>query len=156
LLGYLRPYRGRLILAIAAMAILAATTGLYPVLLDTLTTYLVEGTGGATKVIAGPLGKAAAFLAKLGLTADPTALQDAVQSHLLLLFALVVALKAISQAVRFFEMGMIAQWVVRDLRRDLFAAIARQSAGFFGDQATGFLVSRVVNDVSQVERAATY
>jgi subfamily B ATP-binding cassette protein MsbA len=151
-----RPYRGRLFVAIAAMALLAATTGLYPVLLDMLTTYLIEGTGGPGRVLEGPVTKLATFATKLGINFDPSSAAVFLQKNLILIFGSVVAIKAISQAVRFYQMGMIAQWVVRDLRRDLFAAIARQNTAFFGDQATGFLVSRVVNDVAQVERAATY
>jgi subfamily B ATP-binding cassette protein MsbA len=156
LLAYLRPYRGRLAIAVVAMLLLAATTGLYPLLLDLLTTYLVEGEGGAARVIAPSLERLERALAFVGLSVDPPALAAVIQSNLLVLFGAVVLIKAASQAIRFYEMGMIAQWVVRDLRRDLFAATVRQSAGFFGEQATGFLVSRVINDVSQVERAATY
>ena len=53
-------------------------------------------------------------------------------------------------------MGAIAQRVVADIRKILFDAITRQSQAFFGEQGSGFLVSRVINDVAQVERAATY
>jgi subfamily B ATP-binding cassette protein MsbA len=156
LLGYLGPYRSRLALALAAMAILAATTGLYPIALDLLTTLLVEGTSSAGRVLEPAIAKLSSWTGRFGVPIDASSAAAFAREHFIALFAAIVALKAVSQAVRFYQMGMIAQWVVRDLRRDLFGAIVRQSAGFFGEQATGYLVSRVVNDVSQVERAATY
>lgn len=156
LIHYLKPYRLRLIVAIVAMAVVAATTGLYPMLLDVLTTFLVEGREGAGRVLDPLLDRVlkSGLLSKL--VVENAQVHEMVESNLLVLFGVVVLLKAVSQALRFYQMGMIAQLVTRDLRRELFQATVRQSAGFFGDQATGFLVSRVVNDVSQVERAATY
>jgi subfamily B ATP-binding cassette protein MsbA len=156
LLRYLSPYRGRLALAIGAMLILAATTGLYPLLLDLLTTYLIDGEKGLGHATGPTIDRVGRATAMIGAQIDADSVRQLVETHLLLLFGAVVMLKAISQAVRFYQMGMIAQWIVRDLRRDLFSATLRQSEAFFGDQATGFLVSRVINDVSQVERAATY
>jgi subfamily B ATP-binding cassette protein MsbA len=156
LLGYLGPYKARLGFAIAGMILLALTTGLYPVLLDLLTTFLVEGETGARRVLDPALERFAHFSTFAGIHFELDSLRAFVEANFLVLFGAVVLVKALSQAVRFYEMGMVAQLVIRDLRRDLFRATIEKSAAFFGDQATGFLVSRVVNDVSQVERAATY
>jgi ATP-binding cassette, subfamily B, bacterial MsbA len=156
LLGYLAPHRGRLALAILAMVLLAATTGLYPIMLDLLTTFLVEGAEGARRVLDPALTRLAAFTSFAGIHLASEGAAEIVEAHFLLIFGVVVAIKALSQAVRFYEMGMIAQHLIRDLRRDLFRGTIDKSAAFFGDEATGFLVSRVINDVAQVERAATY
>lgn len=156
LLGYLRPYRGRLVVAILSMIGLAAATGLYPLALELLTTYLVEGTTGTRRVLEPALARVTEVSSALGLGAGAERLAAIIEANLLASFGVIVAVKVGCQAVRFYEMGLIAQLVIRDLRRDLFQAVIRQSARFFGDQATGLLISRVVNDVAQVERAATY
>ena len=49
----------------------------------------------------------------------------------------------------------IGQRVVRDIRSRLFRHILGQSAGFFGRQTTGKLMSRITNDVSQVQQAVS-
>lgn len=153
LLGYLRPYLGVLALAGLCMIGLAITTGTYPIMLDLLTTVLVQGSDGSVQ---STLRKGIDGLAAVGFRVDEAALGAYVEAHVLALFAGIVALKAVSQAGRFFCMGYVAQHVIRDLRMQLFDRMVRQGAGFFGTQSTGHLVSRVMNDVAQVERAATY
>ena len=49
----------------------------------------------------------------------------------------------------------IGQRVVRDLRELMFSHILGQSAGFFARRSTGQLMSRIMNDVSQVQHAVS-
>ena len=49
----------------------------------------------------------------------------------------------------------VGQRVVRDIRNQLFGHILRQSAAFFSTQAVGRLMSRITNDVGQVQRAVS-
>ena len=49
----------------------------------------------------------------------------------------------------------IGQRVVRDLRDQLFRHTLDQSAAFFSRRTTGQLMSRVTNDVSQVQQAVS-
>lgn len=49
----------------------------------------------------------------------------------------------------------VGQRVVRDLRNVLFRHILGQSAAFFSLQTSGRLMSRITNDVSQVQRAVS-
>jgi subfamily B ATP-binding cassette protein MsbA len=49
----------------------------------------------------------------------------------------------------------VGQRVVMDLRNDLFRHILGQSAGFFAQGATGRLLSRINNDVGQVQQAVS-
>ena len=156
LLRYLAPYRAQVALALVAMVLMALTTGLYPLLLDLLTTVLFKGREAASDLLQPKLVKLAETAGEIGLNIDAQSLREAIEQHTYLLFGVVVMVKTLSQAVRFHAMGAVAQRVIRDLRNELFGAIVRQSSQFFGTQSTGFLVSRVMNDVSQVERAATY
>ncbi len=154
LLTYLLPYRGALAFAGVFMVLLAVTTGSYPVLLDLLTTVLIQGAG--EEAVLATIQKALGGLKSLGFTLDEAEVAGFLGQHLLPIFGGVVLVKAISQAGRFFAMGYVAQRVIRDLRNQLFERIIRQGAAFFGTQSTGHLISRVMNDVAQVERAATY
>ena len=54
-----------------------------------------------------------------------------------------------------FLMTDIGQRVVRDLRDQLFRHTLDQSAAFFSQRTTGQLMSRVTNDVSQVQQAVS-
>jgi subfamily B ATP-binding cassette protein MsbA len=54
-----------------------------------------------------------------------------------------------------FLMTDIGQRVVRDLRNQLFRHTLDQSAEFFSQRTTGHLMSRVTNDVSQVQQAVS-
>jgi len=54
-----------------------------------------------------------------------------------------------------YMMTDIGQRVVRDLRNQLFGHILNQSAAFFGRRTTGQLMSRITNDVNQVQQAVS-
>src|SRR5258708_16016088 len=49
----------------------------------------------------------------------------------------------------------IGQRVVRDVRHQLFRHILNQSAAFFSRRTTGQLMSRITNDVGQVQQAVS-
>ena len=49
----------------------------------------------------------------------------------------------------------VGQRVVRDLRNVLFRHILGQSAAFFSQQTTGRLMSRITNDVGQIQRVVS-
>ncbi len=49
----------------------------------------------------------------------------------------------------------VGQRVVRDIRNLLFAHVLGQSAAFFSTQTSGRLLSRITNDVSQVQQAVS-
>jgi subfamily B ATP-binding cassette protein MsbA len=67
----------------------------------------------------------------------------------------VYALKGLGAYAATFLMTDIGQRVVRDLRDQLFRHILDQSAGFFSRKTTGQLMSRITNDVNQVQQAVS-
>ena len=77
------------------------------------------------------------------------------------LFATIVAilgfylLKGIGAYVSGYLMTDVGQRVVRDIRNRLFRHILGQSAGFFSVHTSGRLMSRITNDVAQVQRAVS-
>jgi subfamily B ATP-binding cassette protein MsbA len=63
--------------------------------------------------------------------------------------------KGVGAYLSAFLMTDIGQRVVRDLRDQLFRHILNQSAAFFSRRSTGQLMSRITNDVSQVQQAVS-
>ena len=64
-------------------------------------------------------------------------------------------LKGIGGYISGYLMADVGQRVVRDLRNGLFRHILNQSAAFFSRRTSGQLVSRITNDVSQVQTAVS-
>jgi subfamily B ATP-binding cassette protein MsbA len=62
-------------------------------------------------------------------------------------------LKGIGSYVSSYLTAGVGQRVVMDLRNDLYRHILGQSAGFFAQRTTGQLMSRLNNDVGQVQQA---
>jgi len=67
----------------------------------------------------------------------------------------VYLLKGIGSYVSSYLMADVGQRVVRDLRNALYHHILGQSAGFFAQRTTGQLMSRITNDVGQVQQAVS-
>ena len=64
-------------------------------------------------------------------------------------------LKGLGSYLSSYLMTDVGQRVVRDLRNVLFKHILGQSAAFFSLQTTGRLMSRITNDVGQLQRAVS-
>ena len=64
-------------------------------------------------------------------------------------------LKGLGAYISGYLMTDVGQRVVRDLRNALFRHILGQSAAFFSDNTSGRLMSRITNDVGQVQRAVS-
>jgi ATP-binding cassette, subfamily B, bacterial MsbA len=67
----------------------------------------------------------------------------------------VYAAKGIGAYISQYLMTDVGQRVVRDLRNVMFRHMLGQSAAFFTTQTTGRLMSRITNDVSQVQRVVS-
>ena len=67
----------------------------------------------------------------------------------------VYVVKGIGAYFSSYLMADVGQCVVRDIRNALFRHILGQSAGFFGVRTTGKLMSRIVNDVGQVQHGVS-
>ena len=67
----------------------------------------------------------------------------------------VYVVKGIGAYLSSYLMTDVGQRVVRDLRNVVFRHILGQSAAFFSMQTTGRLMSRLTNDVSQVQRVVS-
>jgi ATP-binding cassette, subfamily B, bacterial MsbA len=64
-------------------------------------------------------------------------------------------IKGVGSYVSSYLMADVGQRVVMDLRNALYEHILGQSAGFFAQRTTGQLISRINNDVGQVQQAVS-
>ncbi len=129
LLPFLRPYRGRIGLAIVFLVLAAGATLLFPLALRSL----IDG----------------------GLTAAATATDRgtqllALREHFFLLFAVSVALGLFS-AARFYMVSWLGERVTADLRNAVYAHVVRQSPEFFETTQTGEVLSRLTTDTTLVQ-----
>ena len=125
LLPFLRPYRGRIALALIFLTLAAGTTLVFPLALGRL-------------VDAG--------LAPM----EPAARAQALQGNFYLLFAVAVALGLFS-AARYYMVSWIGERVTADLRSAVYAHVLRQSPEFFETTQTGEVLSRLTTDTTLVQ-----
>lgn len=160
LLGYFGQYRGRALLALLAMGIVSLSTVAMLFLLgkvidDALGAGAVEklsGFGRAAASRAAPLLRwldAGYLAARQGAESRGIPVRFAVP--LLLLAALVS--KNVFSYFSEFELNAIGVCLVRDLRRDAFRKLLRQSSRFYSGASTGDLMSRMLSDVEQIQTA---
>jgi ATP-binding cassette subfamily B protein len=65
----------------------------------------------------------------------------------------VVALLALSSAMRYYLVTTLGERIVADLRSDVFAHLTRLSSAFFDTAKTGEMVSRLTADTTQIKSA---
>jgi len=123
LFAYARPYRGRLIMAVAAMVLYAAGDAGQAFLIKPIVDRKLQFDNGIALIAWGIVG--------------------------------VFFIKGVGSYVSSYLMAGIGQRVVMDLRNELYRHILGQSAGFFAQRTTGQLMSRLGNDVNQVQQAVS-
>jgi ATP-binding cassette subfamily B protein len=125
LLPFLRPYRGRIFLALFFLVMAAIATLVFPLALRSL----IDG----------------------GLTAAAKGEQlMALRSHFFELFAVAAALGLLS-AGRFYMVSWLGERVTADLRNAVYAHVLRQSPEFFETTQTGEVLSRLTGDTTLVQ-----
>lgn len=160
LLAYFRPYRWRAAAALLAMGIVSLSTVL---LLFLLTKVIDDVLGaGASSAIPGfgsAAGESAApflrWLDSLYLSARGAAEAAGlpVRFAVPLLLVLALAAKNVFSYFSEFAFNGIGLSMVRDLRRDAYAKLLRQSASFYSRSSTGDLLSRLLSDVELIQSA---
>ena len=122
---FLKPYRGRIALALAFMVLAAGATLALPMALKTL---VDEGLVGAA----------------------PGDRMMALRGHFGALFGVAAALGVFS-ALRFYMVSWLGERVTADLRNAVYAHVVRQSPAFFETTATGEVLSRLTTDTTLVQ-----
>ena len=125
LLPFLRPYRGRIALAVLFLVGAAASTLALPLALKAL---IDQGL----------------------VAADPGERLLALRGHFLALFGVGVALGLFSSA-RFYMVSWLGERITADLRTAVYAHVIRQSPEFFETTRTGEVLSRLTTDTTLVQ-----
>ena len=125
LLPFLRPYRGRIGLAVVFLVMAAISTLVFPAALKSL---IDEGM----------------------VAADPGARVMALREHFVALFAVGAALGVFS-ALRFYTVSWLGERVTADLRNAVYAHVVQQSPEFFETTQTGEVLSRLTTDTTLVQ-----
>jgi ATP-binding cassette subfamily B protein len=122
---FLRPYRGRIALAVVFLVLAAGATLVFPMALR----QLIDG------------GLAAA---------DAGTRLVALREHFMALFSVAVALGLFS-AARFYMVSWLGERVTADLRNAVYAHVLEQSPEFFETTQTGEVLSRLTTDTTLVQ-----
>ncbi|HQR99092.1 MULTISPECIES: ABC transporter transmembrane domain-containing protein [unclassified Polaromonas] len=125
LVPFLRPYRGRIGLAIFFLVMAAVATLVFPLALRGL----IDGGLGA---------------------GDKGAQLMALRTHFFELFAVAAALGLFS-AGRFYMVSWLGERVTADLRNAVYSHVVRQSPEFFETTQTGEVLSRLTGDTTLVQ-----
>lgn len=125
LLGYLKPYTGRMLLAIVALLLSTGAALLFPTIIVRLLDAVTKAAG------AGPLNMLAAILIGIFLI---QAVFNFVQSYLL---------------------SYIGERIVYDLRTSLYTHLQKLSLDFYSRHRVGDFMSRLSSDVTQMRTMLT-
>jgi len=125
LLGYLRPYRGRMAVALTALLIASALSLVFPAVIRSLVdSVFVEQDLQLLNTIT--LGLIAVFL-----------------------------LRAVASLVETYTLGSTGERITADLRNQLYGHLLRLSLDFHQTHRVGELISRLTNDVSTLRATLT-
>ena len=120
---YMVRYRGRALAALIALVVAALTTLIVPVAVRRMIDF-----GFSDRAL------------------------QLIDSYFAVMIA-VVAVLAISSAMRYYLVTTLGERVVADLRSDVFAHLTRLSSSFFDTARTGEIVSRLTADTTQIKSA---
>lgn len=134
LLGWMRPYRGRIAVSLLCMGVVAALTVVTVWLIKPL---LDEGLFARAQ---SPDEKNAAYLTIVRLAAAGL---------------VVTALKCLAKFGADYLVGYVGWRVIFDIRAALFERLQSLSLGFFHNHKTGDLLSRVIADVGAMQNMLT-
>ncbi len=125
LLPFLRPYRGRIALAVLFLVLAAVSTLVLPVALKSLIDQGIVATDPGERVMA-------------------------LREHFFALFGVGAALGLFS-ALRFYMVSWLGERVTADLRSAVYAHVVKQSPEFFETTQTGEVLSRLTTDTTLVQ-----
>src|SRR6185295_12945757 len=172
LLGYLRPYRGRLMVALLCMGLYALSNYASIRLISPFAQVFFERGGKSTVTTpAIPDAKRTEILTRAtepfrldNVTRWPALVNARAERTMLagplvalericlfILFAML--LKNVTDYIQAFLMVSVEQASIADLRSELYAHLQKLSLSFYHSRRTGTLISRITNDVEYLRAA---
>jgi ATP-binding cassette, subfamily B, bacterial MsbA len=139
---FLRPYILQFVLALIFGALFGAVTGLFPLVMNHVNTYVFPQGHNRAAILAGT---------------DTSSRPDALNIALLYCSAIpfIFIIRSAFDFLNSYLMAWVSLRVLTDLRSKLYRHILSQSLEFFNRERTGNLMSRVINDTRQAQAALT-
>lgn len=149
LLGYVRPYRGSAVLAVALIVISSFLQLIGPILTAVALDLFVQPTADTRKAVVNRWAEA--WLAAAGVGADPaTGI-----TVLAVLYLVVLGLTFGVLYAQSYVMQMMGQKIMYDLRREVFGRLQRLQVAYFDSRPLGRLVTRATTDVAALNELFT-
>jgi ATP-binding cassette subfamily B multidrug efflux pump len=140
LIGYLRPYKWQVAVALVSIVIKAAADVVGPLLTKTAIDKYLAPTGNAS---AGPLNRWLSATAATGI------------GQLALIYVGTLLLSFVMEYLQTYLMLWTGQKVMFDLRSQIFRHLQQMHVGFFDKNPVGRLVTRVTSDVDALNEMFT-
>ena len=152
LLGFLRPYSFRFVVAVVLMAIVGVCEAVTALLIGPVFDRVLnpKTAGALIELFPNPF------------SGNPIYLQDFMPDRVrhvwsvvaIAILAVTIA-KGLSEYFATYFVNFIGHSVVRDLRNLLYTKIVRQSIGFFTSHPTGRLMSAITSDTEKIQNAVS-
>ncbi|MDE0627082.1 MAG: ABC transporter ATP-binding protein [Bryobacterales bacterium] len=153
LFGYVRPYSVRIALAVALMAVVGASYGLFALLLEPL----------LDRFLSPAPSPAPIELVELPFIETTITLDDLIPVSgagafglFCAVFLCVSVVKGLSDFSASYLVNYAGFAAVRDLRNEMYGIILRQSPAFFQTKHTGELISSLVSDIERIQSACSH
>jgi len=144
LLGYLRPYRGMTISALALILLSSLLQLVGPLAVAVALDLFIRPRGAGTQVSAVSAWVRGLLLAR-GIDPSQVAMQGLTATSFIYLAALVLTFVVLY--AEGYVMQLMGQYVMNDMRREIFAHLQRLPISYFDRNPIGRLVTRVTTDV---------
>ena len=152
LLGFLRPYGLRFLVAVVLMAVVGACEALTALLIKPAFDRVLDPRAESTPIL----------LFQVPFSGRGVHLQDFLPSYIhnvwtmvaIAIIAVTVA-KGLGEFFATYSINFIGHSVVKDLRDLLYSKIIQQSIGFFTKNSTGRLMSAITSDIEKIQNAVS-
>ena len=150
LMRYVRPYRVRLMVGVGAMALVGLAEALVALMITPAIDSVLNPSSPDPRValVTLPFGGRTIYLNSF----MPSGIHYVVTIFAVALGLLVIG-KALAEYFGSVEIQHAGQAAITDLRNHVYEKLVRQPIGFFQKQATGRLISGVINDVERARNA---
>ena len=144
LFKYLKPYRGKFVLAMIFIALTALSTSLFPLFLGKMIDAASPGASVADKINEGP---------KLGFSLKD--IHWSLNTTLLLIFCQLAA-QTVFSFMRVYLLTAVGERSVADMRKDVYSKLLTMPISFFTERRVGELSNRISSDLSQIQDAVSF
>jgi subfamily B ATP-binding cassette protein MsbA len=159
LLGYVKPYLGKLIIASILLAVSGALMSAVVATVKPLVNRVLLPAVAPESDLTSDADRGTDILTKIEEWLPVDRITEwALENAFVQVPLLIIAIFFIRGLFLYFGQYLTIKSgasVIRDLRTDLYESVAYQSLGFFQEHTTGTILSRIINDVFRLQRVTT-